>query len=283
MTANGDLELMSTTQVNYPDSNPVEQDVAHKNPRRLGYPSNGKAESVVPKRKWYLPVKWIGEYLLALVLFVISIPILIVAGLLIKATSKGPIFYLQNRIGKNEKLFRVIKLRTMVENAEGKTGAVWCTKEDPRITPIGRFLRDTHIDEFPQLINVLLGEMALVGPRPERPEMVEKLEWKIPNYNERSNVRPGITGLSQLKLPPDTDLESVRRKQIHDLYYITEISAWLDLRILGSTAWLLLRALGRGAFSLFALPPSAKVISSVETLVGPDSELLIAYQNLPPK
>ena len=283
MTANGDLELMSTTQVNCPDSNPVDQEVAQKPSRRLGSQSNGQTESVVPKRPWYLPVKWFGEYLLALVLFVIAIPILILAGVLIKATSPGPIFYLQTRVGKNRKAFRVIKMRTMVDNAEGKTGAVWSTQNDPRITPIGKFLRDTHIDEFPQLINVLLGQMALVGPRPERPEMVEQLEWKISNYNERSNVRPGITGLSQLKLPPDTDLESVRRKQIHDLYYITEISAWLDLRILGSTAWLLLRALGRGAFSLFALPPSAKVISSVETLVGPDSELLMAYRNLPPK
>ncbi len=171
----------------------------------------------------------------------------------------------------------------MVKNAEGKTGPVWSTKNDPRITPIGKFLRDTHIDEFPQLINVLLGQMALVGPRPERPEIVRELEWRIPNYSERTNVRPGITGLSQLKLPPDTDLDSVRRKQLFDLYYVTQVSAWLDIRILASTMWLLLRAIGRGAFSVLALPPSNKVMSSIESVVGADSELIIANRNLPPK
>jgi lipopolysaccharide/colanic/teichoic acid biosynthesis glycosyltransferase len=171
----------------------------------------------------------------------------------------------------------------MVNDAEGKSGPVWSTQDDPRVTPFGRFLRETHIDEFPQIINVLLGQMALVGPRPERPEMVQKLEWKIPNYSERTNVRPGITGLSQLKLPPDTDLESVRQKQIYDLYYVTQVSAWLDIRILASTAWLLTRALFNGALSVIALPHSAKVMSRVENVVGPDSELLMAHRELPPK
>ena len=280
MTANGDLDLMSTTDVT---TSPLHENAAKEGSPRLRIDSFAKVDPVLPLRKWYLPIKWIGEYLVALVLFLIAIPILIIAGVIIKTTSKGPVFYLQSRVGRGGKVFRVIKLRTMIDDAEVQTGAVWSTKDDPRITPIGRFLRDTHIDEFPQLINVLLGQMALVGPRPERPEFVAELEWKITGYTERSNVRPGITGLAQLKLPADTDLESVRRKQLFDLYYITHISAWLDLRILGGTAWLLLCALGRGASAVFALPQSAKVISSAETIVGTDSELLIACRDLPRK
>lgn len=239
--------------------------------------------SIIPRKRWYLPLKWVSEYLLAMLLFLLAIPVLVVVAIVIKATSDGPIFYLQTRVGKKGKLFRVIKLRTMVNNAEGKTGPVWSTHNDPRITPVGQFLRDSHIDEFPQLINVLLGQMALVGPRPERPEIVRELEWKIPNYSERSNLRPGITGLSQLKLPPDTDLDSVRRKQLFDLYYVSQVSAWLDIRILASTLWVLVRAIGRGAFAMFSLPPSAKVVSSIEGLVGSDSDLIIANRNLPPK
>ena len=228
-----------------------------------------------------MPIKRICEYLAAVVLFLISIPILVVAGLLIKTTSRGPIFYLQNRVGKGGTVFRVIKLRTMIDNAEPLTGAVWASKDDPRITPVGKFLREMHIDELPQLTNVLLGQMALVGPRPERPEIVESLQGNIPNYHERTNVRPGMTGLSQLKLPPDADLESVRCKQMFDLDYITHMSARLDLRILAGTAGLLLRALGRCASALLALPHSPQVASSVETRVGSDSDRPIAYPNLP--
>lgn len=282
MTVNGDLNLMSTAQV-YSDCEKSKPHQAHELPRRNGVRPHQGSMPIVPKRRWYLPLKWMAEYVLALGLFVISIPILLVAAVLIKLTSEGPVFYLQTRVGKNGRLFRVIKLRTMINNAEGKTGPVWSTQNDPRITPLGKFLRDSHIDEFPQLINVLMGHMALVGPRPERPEIVRDLEWKISNYSDRNSVRPGITGLAQMMLPPDSDLESVRRKQAVDLYYVTEISAWLDFRILASTAWLLLSALCRGAYSMIALPASTKVESRIATIVGPDSELLVAYRNIPRK
>lgn len=283
MTANGDFDLMSTTRVNGIDSHDSEMFPLTESAEGSLSQQSRQMNRAVPIHFWYTPLKAVCEYVLAITLFALSIPFVVVAAVLIKGTSKGPIFYRQDRVGKHGRIFRVIKLRTMVNNAESQTGPVWSTQNDHRITPIGKFLRETHIDEFPQLINVLLGQMALVGPRPERPEIVQELEWKIPNYSERTNVRPGITGLSQLKLPPDTDLESVRRKQIFDLYYVTHVSAWLDVRILASTAWLLLRAIWRGAFSLIALPPSSKVLSSVETIVGSDSELLVTHRQVPPK
>src|SRR5262249_12591904 len=119
---------------------------------------------------------------------------------------------------------------------EKLSGPQWSQRGDPRITPLGRILRQTHIDEFPQLWNVLRGDMSLVGPRPERPEFVPQLIEAIPHYGERLQVRPGVTGLAQVQLPPDTDLESVRRKVSCDLYYIQHLNLWLDLRILLCTA-----------------------------------------------
>jgi lipopolysaccharide/colanic/teichoic acid biosynthesis glycosyltransferase len=283
MTANGDFDLMSTTEVNGTNSDRAKLFCPAESSAKLDSIPDRQAGRVLPMRQWYLPLKWICEYVLAMFLFLISIPILILAAICIKATSKGPVFYLQTRVGKQGKLFRVIKLRTMVNNAELKTGPVWSTQNDPRITPIGKFLRDTHIDEFPQLMNVLMGRMALVGPRPERPEIVRELEWKISSYSERSNVRPGITGFSQMMLPADSDLESVRRKQIFDLYYVTHVSPWFDIRILANTGWVLARALFRGALSIIALPSPVKVMTSLEAYASMDSDLLVAEHNLPPK
>src|SRR5205085_8417032 len=115
---------------------------------------------------------------------------------------------------------------------EAGTGAVWAKKGDPRITPLGRLLRATHIDEFPQLLNVLRGDMSLTGPRPERPEIVEYLRSKVPGYSDRLRVRPGITGLAQVQLPPDVNLEGVWKKLVCDMHYIEHFSGWLDWRIL---------------------------------------------------
>jgi lipopolysaccharide/colanic/teichoic acid biosynthesis glycosyltransferase len=123
----------------------------------------------------------------------------------------------------------------MVHNCEALTGARWCIGNDPRITRIGWFLRVTHIDELPQLWNVLRGEMSLVGPRPERPEFVSKLEKALPRYEKRLAALPGLTGLAQIQLPPDSDLDSVRRKLRYDIYYVKHASLSLDLRILAST------------------------------------------------
>lgn len=274
---------MSYPSVTGNDSTCSVQKAPAEVPRQQTPAADAASEAVVPLRRWYLPLKGLGEFLLAALFLIFAFPVLLVAACLIKATSKGPVFYLQNRVGRKGKIFRVIKLRTMIDNAEAQTGPVWCTQDDPRITRVGKFLRDTHLDEFPQLINVLLGQMALIGPRPERPEMVHQLEWKIPNYSQRSNIRPGITGLAQLKLPPDSDLDSVRRKQIFDLYYVRQMNGWLDLRILVSTGWLLLWAMGRGAFSLLSLPSSAHVLASMESFLEPDSERWIAQHRVPPK
>ena len=123
----------------------------------------------------------------------------------------------------------------MTHECERVSGVRWCVPGDPRVTPVGRLLRRLHIDELPQLVNVLRGEMSLVGPRPERPEIVERLEKDLSGYRERLLVRPGITGLAQIQLPPDTDLESVRRKLALDRRYVRRRSAWLDLRILIGT------------------------------------------------
>jgi lipopolysaccharide/colanic/teichoic acid biosynthesis glycosyltransferase len=123
----------------------------------------------------------------------------------------------------------------MFHDCEKKSGPLWSVPGDPRITPLGRFLRRTHLDELPQLWNVLCGEMSLVGPRPERPEFVPELERAVPHYRDRLLVRPGVTGLAQVQLPADTDLASVRRKLAYDLYYIRYINVWLDLRLIGCT------------------------------------------------
>jgi hypothetical protein len=127
------------------------------------------------------------------------------------------------------------KIRTMQHDAETDSGPVWTRPKDPRVTSVGRLLRKFHLDEIPQLINVLRGEMSLIGPRPERPEFVEVLRKSIPGYMSRLAVRPGITGLAQLNLPPDTDLESVRRKLVLDLEYVERASFLLDCRLLMCT------------------------------------------------
>jgi lipopolysaccharide/colanic/teichoic acid biosynthesis glycosyltransferase len=152
----------------------------------------------------------------------------------------------------------------MVHDCEKASGARWSVLGDPRVTPLGRFLRRTHLDELPQLWNVLRGDMSLVGPRPERPEFVPALERALPHYRDRLAVRPGVTGLAQVQLPPDTDLESVRRKLAFDLYYIRYISFWLDLRLTACTA---VHMAGVPIFTLgrlFALPARAVVERDAE-------------------
>ena len=155
--------------------------------------------------------------LFALILLTLLSPIFLVVSLLIKVYMPGKIFYLQTRVGKNGKNFSIYKFRTMVSNAEALTGPVLATKNDPRITKLGKFLRASHIDEFPQLFNVILGEMAFVGPRPERPEFVNVFDTQIPKYMRRKEVKPGITGLAQICLPYDATAD---QKIIYDVFYI---------------------------------------------------------------
>jgi len=189
----------------------------------------------------------------AVVLLVLSAPIFIVVAILIKLTSRGPIIYQQTRIGLDQRNtgsrsndprrrldlgglpFSIYKFRTMWVDAEQSTGAVWASKDDPRITPIGRILRQYRLDELPQLFNVLAGDMNLVGPRPERPPIVARLRREIPQYQQRHRALPGITGRAQITLQYDASLEDVRLKVEHDLEYIRCASVWEDFKIMGKT------------------------------------------------
>ena len=143
-----------------------------------------------------------------------------VIGLLIKISSKGPVFYRQQRIGLNQKIFEIIKFRTMTHDAERATGPVLSNSGDNRITPVGRVLRKTRLDELPQLISVLKGEMSFIGPRPERSHIINELKQQIPYYLARLRVKPGVTGWAQVNLNYDRTIEDVRLKVQYDLYYI---------------------------------------------------------------
>jgi lipopolysaccharide/colanic/teichoic acid biosynthesis glycosyltransferase len=203
--------------------------------RPIAPSSVGVPPSLLLRQSWYVAGKPVLDFAIALLLCVPALPILLVTALLVKLTSRGPVLYSQVRLGKNGRPFSMYKVRTMAHNCEKTSGARWCIPGDPRVTPLGRILRATHLDELPQLWNILRGEMSLVGPRPERPEFVPALERAIPHYRGRLQVRPGVSGLAQVQLPPDTDIPGVRRKLAHDLYYIRHFSGWLDLRILACT------------------------------------------------
>ncbi|QDS88358.1 Putative undecaprenyl-phosphate N-acetylgalactosaminyl 1-phosphate transferase [Rosistilla ulvae] len=168
-------------------------------------------------------------------LLVITAPVIGICWAIVRLTSKGPGIFRQKRVGRGGDLFWVYKLRTMRIDAEAN-GPQWSSGRDPRITSVGHVLRKLHLDELPQLVNVMRGEMALVGPRPERPEFVDFLREEIAGYERRLIVRPGITGLAQINLPPDSDLRSVERKQTLDLEHIDHANAWLDLRMILLTA-----------------------------------------------
>ena len=151
----------------------------------------------------------------------------------------GPGFYSQVRVGRGGCHYRIHKLRTMRQTCEAQTGARWATKGDTRVTPLSRVLRKLHLDELPQLWNVLRGDMSLVGPRPERPEFVVLLAAQVEGYRDRLRVRPGVTGLAQIQLPADSDIESVRTKLVLDRHYLEHAGLGLDLRImLGTVAYL---------------------------------------------
>jgi lipopolysaccharide/colanic/teichoic acid biosynthesis glycosyltransferase len=185
--------------------------------------------------RWYLGCKSVLDFIAALLLAVPVGPAVAVLAMVVKLTSRGPAFYTQARVGKHGRIFTIYKLRTMVDKCESLTGPRWSMPGDPRVTRVGWFLRATHLDELPQLLNVLRGDMSLIGPRPERPEFMPELERELPAYRQRLQVRPGVTGLSQVQQPADTDLASVRRKLAYDLYYIERLSPWLDLRLLVAT------------------------------------------------
>ncbi len=179
----------------------------------------------------YHLLKPLLDRIISFIGLIIVSPAIFVAGIIIKLTSPGPVFYTQERVGKNGRLFKIIKLRTMCVNAESQDGPVWARKNDLRITTFGRFLRKTHMDELPQLINVIKGEMGIVGPRPERPFFVSKFIDDIPGYTKRLSIKPGITGLAQCYHKYDETIRDVQRKLRYDILYIKRMCWALDLKI----------------------------------------------------
>lgn len=197
--------------------------------------------------------------MVASVILVISLPLWLVIALAVRLTSRGPVFYRQLRVGLDQRTraerrsgilrspamrrnsdiggrpFVIMKFRTMREDAESGGQAVWAATKDHRLTLIGGFLRSCRLDELPQLLNVIRGEMNLVGPRPERPQLFGELRQQVPGYQRRQRVRPGITGHAQVHLQYDTSVEDVKRKVQHDLEYIARRSVWEDLRIMLKT------------------------------------------------
>lgn len=216
---------------------------------------------------WYPRVKHAVDFALALLLVLPAAPVVFLAALLVRLTSKGPAFYTQTRLGQDGKLFTIYKLRTMLDDCERLTGARWSLPGDPRVTAVGFVLRVSHLDELPQLLNVLKGEMSLIGPRPERPEFLPQLERAMPAYRQRLAVRPGVTGLAQVLLPADTDVESVRRKLTHDLYYIRHLGPFLDVRLLCCTALYALAIPFRLTSRLLGLPKSGDIEKSMRDVM----------------
>jgi lipopolysaccharide/colanic/teichoic acid biosynthesis glycosyltransferase len=219
-------------------------------------------------RNWYATLKVVPEFVVALGLLVAATPVILFCALLVKLTSRGPAFYSQVRLGRYGRPYRIYKLRTMQHGCELHSGPQWSSAGDRRVTPVGRFLRRAHLDELPQLVNVLRGDMSLVGPRPERPEFVPALETALPHYRDRLLVRPGVTGLAQVQLPADTDLRSVRRKLAYDLYYVRGMGWWLDLRILACTAFKVVGASFEVLRIAFLMPSEEAVESSYRELVA---------------
>ena len=162
-------------------------------------------------------------------------PLLLLVALAVKLTSRGPVLYAQERLGRFGEPFMIFKFRTMRVDAESN-GPVWASPEnDPRVTPIGNFLRKTHLDELPQLLNVIKGDMSLVGPRPERAIFVEQLDREIPRYDERLLIKPGMTGLAQVHYRYDQSIADVKRKLRFDLLYVKRMCLMLDAKILAWT------------------------------------------------
>ena len=192
-----------------------------------------RCETPAPKRFLDVSVSLLG--------LTLGLPVLFLIGAAVALESRGSILYAQERVGRNGKSFRMYKFRSMVMDAERESGPVWSHERDPRVTRVGSILRRTHLDELPQLLNVLRGEMSVVGPRPERPVLVERLNQAVPGYHERWAVLPGITGLAQVRHGYDESTKTVKQKLRYDRCYIRRKGSFaLDLKIMAATMGLML-------------------------------------------
>lgn len=220
------MEMLRRSQLHYSLLEPLVQSHQHTEKSRPGY------ELAIRVR----------DTLLSLCALFFAIPLVIVFGIAIKLETPGPIFHKQIRMGKDGACFTLYKLRSMIQDAE-PNGAQWASKDDPRVTRVGRFMRRTHIDELPQIINVLKGEMSIVGPRPERPELTMVFEASVSGFTHRLRVKPGLTGLAQInggyELTPEQKLRL-------DLRYIENRSLWLDTVIIAKT--IVIVVTGRGVY-----------------------------------
>ena len=193
---------------------------------------------------WQRVVKRAMDFILSLIAVIILIPFYIFSALAVKLSSPGPVFFLQDRVGKNGKSFKIIKFRTMVMNAE-KNGPQLSSKDDPRITKVGKFMRKTRLDEFPQFINVLIGDMSIVGPRPERQFYIDQIAKIQPQYNQLTKVRPGITSWGQVKFGYAENVDQMLERMKYDLLYLKNRSLSLDIKIIFYTFVIVLKAEGK--------------------------------------
>lgn len=194
---------------------------------------------------WQAQIKRTMDIVVSATLLIAGAPVWCILAIVIRATSEGPAIYRQIRVGRNGKNYTMLKFRSMYIDAEKRSGPRWATENDPRITPVGRFIRKTRLDEIPQFFNVLKGEMSLVGPRPERPFFVDQLKKEIPWYVRRIKMKPGITGWAQVKHKYDSSIEDVKQKVLYDLYYFENMSIILDVKIILRT--ILVVFTGKGA------------------------------------
>ncbi len=235
------------------------------------------------RQKRYFAFKYGLDRAIGIVLLCLFAPLIALLWIAVRATSAGPGFYFQTRVGLNGRLFRLIKLRSMYVNAEA-AGIRWCSRGDRRVTWLGWLLRKLHLDELPQLWNVAVGDMCLVGPRPERPEITAALERLIPEYAARNYVKPGVTGLSQVNLEPDHHINITRQKQILDLRYIDRAGLFLDLRMLGATALRMFCI--KGTWAMNAMGLGQKISERELVAIGyqfntPESELWTPAKGVP--
>ncbi len=208
-----------------------------------GYFLHQKAFSILSTKRTQLSKRFI-DIVMAVILSVVTLPICIFTALAIKLESKGPVLYRQKRVGQYNEEFEVIKFRSMGTDAE-KGGAQWAIQNDSRVTKVGKFIRKTRIDELPQILNILRGEMSIVGPRPEREVFISELEKTIPYYRFRHAVKPGVTGLAQVSYPYGASVEDAVWKHKYDIYYIKHHSTLLDIKVLFKTVKVVLFGAGR--------------------------------------